>query len=447
MRLLETDSNSNKDISAAVSIASYTATALCGVIARVLINQVAGGGDYIIYATLTKSAVEYRVIPLTTATAAAALTSIGFVSVVIPLDTDDILQVYVDGLAADTTTPDTRTDFYVYNYLQPTVAGRTLDVAATGEAGLDFTNRLDTTGILPGIVAGGAGGLAIVGSNVGSAASVTGDVGGKVLGGGISTITGTGVQAALADDAITASKFDESTAYPLKAADAGATQVARVGADADTLETLSDQVDALSLGGLSAQNVRDAMKLAPTAGSPATGSIDKHLDDIAGRCDDLLEDTGTTLPAQIAALNATIALTQTTPASSGSLALTTHHTWRQTITSTSTAALGAATKLWLAVKRHRTDDDEDAVFFVEQTAGLTVLDGAAYTTVAHGSLTVTGESGDWDIACYLNANALALLEEYVGEELAAALKAQVAGDDTLVWSGTATIEQGIVQAV
>ena len=48
---------------------------------------------------------------------------------------------------------------------------------------------------------------------------------------------------ALADDVITAGKFDESTAYPLKSADTGATQVARVGADSDTLETLSDQLD------------------------------------------------------------------------------------------------------------------------------------------------------------------------------------------------------------
>lgn len=48
----------------------------------------------------------------------------------------------------------------------------------------------------------------------------------------------------LADDVITAAKFDESTAYPLKSADTGASAVARVGADSDTLETLSDQLDA-----------------------------------------------------------------------------------------------------------------------------------------------------------------------------------------------------------
>lgn len=50
-------------------------------------------------------------------------------------------------------------------------------------------------------------------------------------------------QVTLADDAITAGKFDEATAHPVKSADTGATQIARVGADGDTLETLSDQLD------------------------------------------------------------------------------------------------------------------------------------------------------------------------------------------------------------
>ena len=58
-------------------------------------------------------------------------------------------------------------------------------------------------------------------------------------------ITGTnGV--AIDDNAITAGKFDESTAFPLKSDDSGSTQVARVGADGDTLETLSDQIDGIS---------------------------------------------------------------------------------------------------------------------------------------------------------------------------------------------------------
>jgi len=65
------------------------------------------------------------------------------------------------------------------------------------------------------------------------------------------TFTGADVNATLdgelvglADDAITSAKYDESTAFPVKSDDSGATQIARVGADGDTLETLSDQLDA-----------------------------------------------------------------------------------------------------------------------------------------------------------------------------------------------------------
>ncbi len=73
------------------------------------------------------------------------------------------------------TTPDATTTYDVLlpegvtlgmlRTLNPTTSGRTLDVASTGEAGLDFTNRLDTTGILPSVAAGAAGGLFIAGSN------------------------------------------------------------------------------------------------------------------------------------------------------------------------------------------------------------------------------------------------------------------------------------------
>ena len=50
---------------------------------------------------------------------------------------------------------------------------------------------------------------------------------------------------ALIAGAITSAKFDESTAFPVKSADSGATAVARTGADGDTLKTLSDQSDTI----------------------------------------------------------------------------------------------------------------------------------------------------------------------------------------------------------
>lgn len=85
------------------------------------------------------------------------------------------------------------------------------------------------------------GGAVVAASVTGAVGSVTGAVGSVT--GAVGSVTA-GVT--LADDAITSAKFDESTAFPLKSADTGATAVARTGADSDTLETLSDQLDGVS---------------------------------------------------------------------------------------------------------------------------------------------------------------------------------------------------------
>ena len=71
----------------------------------------------------------------------------------------------------------------------------------------------------------------------------------------------TGDLMGLTDDAIKASKFDESTAFPVKSADSGSTQIARVGADGDTLETLSDQIDGTATPAEVNTEVSDVLKV------------------------------------------------------------------------------------------------------------------------------------------------------------------------------------------
>lgn len=141
-RSLETDSLSNQNITSALEIGSRTADATRLLFIRVLVDQVAGNGDYTVYATLQVNGAgsAYRLIPITTAAAASGITAIGMVSIAIPVDAGDIVKVYLLGLAGDTTTPDTRVDFYENNYLVPTTADRTLDVSSGGEAGVDWAN-------------------------------------------------------------------------------------------------------------------------------------------------------------------------------------------------------------------------------------------------------------------------------------------------------------------
>lgn len=95
-----------------------------------------------------------------------------------------------------------------------------------------------------------------VGSVTGAVGSVTGAVGSVTAG------------VTLADDAITAAKFDESTAFPLTSADTGATAVARTGDDSDTLETLSDQLDGVSTFDASSDGVNVTKWTGETLSTP-----------------------------------------------------------------------------------------------------------------------------------------------------------------------------------
>jgi len=81
----------------------------------------------------------------------------------------------------------------------------------------------------------------------------------------------TAPQMTLADDAITAAKYDESTAFPLKSADTGSTAVARTGADSDTLESLSDQLDAVSTFDAASDGVNVTKWVGVTLKTPVDG--------------------------------------------------------------------------------------------------------------------------------------------------------------------------------
>ena len=176
----------------------------------------------------------------------------------------------------------------------------------------------------------------------------------------------TGAAMTLADDAITASKFDESTAFPVKLADTGATQIARVGADSDTLETLSDQLDAID------------------------DYIDTEVAAIKAKTD--LITTGTTLTIASVVVGSTI---------------TAHRGDTLSAALENIGALTNYSKLWFTVKRDYDDADSAAVIQIEKTGGLLYLNGAAGTT-GNGSLTIN-DVASGDVTIVLNASETAKL--------------------------------------
>lgn len=176
-------------------------------------------------------------------------------------------------------------------------------------------------------------------------------------------------------------------------------------------------------------------------------AIQTALGTVDGIVDAILTDTGTTLPAAIAAIpdpTVAISATQATSVASGSLAVQTYHTFSQAITSTSTAALNTATKIWLAAKTRASDTDAQAQVFIEAAGGLTVLAGAAYTTTGHGTLVLTGSSGAWVLTAGLDEVATGMLTAgwYQAE-----IKALVDDSTVSVWNGVMVVSAGIVRTV
>ena len=159
-------------------------------------------------------------------------------------------------------------------------------------------------------------------------------------GGAITTVTNVTNGVTLADDAITSAKFDESTAFPLKAADSGSTYILRTGADGDTGETLSDQMDAVAS--------LISVELSNTSDSTASGAITRTR--------------GNTW-----AINATI------------------------------GAITGYTSLWFTVKHSKDDADADAILQIRKNAsetgdGLIYKNGSSDVTAGNGSITVSDDT-------------------------------------------------------
>lgn len=122
-------------------------------------------------------------------------------------------------------------------------ADNKLDVNANGEAGIDWGNVGNKTAT-----------VTLSNTTINDVTTKTGYTASPTAGSIVTASFGTCVApagfiaaASIATGAITSAKFDGTTAFPLTSADSGATAVFRTGADGDTGETLSDQIDAVGV--------------------------------------------------------------------------------------------------------------------------------------------------------------------------------------------------------
>jgi len=86
----------------------------------------------------------------------------------------------------------------------------------------------------------------------------------------------------LANASIKAATYDATGAFPLAAVDSGATALARTGADSDTLETLSDQIDGVYTGGNITGNLSGSVGSVTGAVGSVTAEINANVTKIEG---------------------------------------------------------------------------------------------------------------------------------------------------------------------
>jgi hypothetical protein len=400
MPKLQTSTLSNQNISSALLVGTFTADKeYSSLMVQVMLDQVGGNGDYKIYLThqLGGAGSAYKSGVLTD-TLASGETAHKFGSLLIPVNSGDVIKVYVQGLAGDTTTPDIVCEFWDLGYLRPTVAGRTVDVSATGEVGLDF-------------------------ANIGQASAPT------IL------------------NNLTIPIITALTNAPEDSAGVTALLQRIVGTLATGTHKPQSGDAFARLGAPSGDSI--AADIAAIEPDPAAAVLDALAAD---------HDQPSTIGAAInnagggnIIVQASVAISEAVAASvsKGNLAIETWHTCRQSMRSTTMRDLTAATKIYMAIKKDKLDDDDEAVLYLSVgEAGLSIVDGDPYETHGHGALTVTGEPGDWELVFYLNRAVAGMFEKYIQQCHYAGIKALFGeNDDADVWQGETDYSAGVVKAV
>lgn len=393
MRLIETDTLSNQNISSALEVGSYTADADREMVVRLFADQVAGNGDYTAYLTIQRAGAgsAYRAIPITTAAAASGVTAVALTTVAVPVKSTDVVKVYLTGLAGDTTTVDTIVEWWEADYLRPTTAGRTLDVSATGEADAnvvqisgDSTAADNLEAMMDGIVSGS---VLQGGETLAFTVSLTTPMTSAQIINGLLYYPDTGVNAGRAyrrvadySDLTGLLTLDAALGFTTTIGDAFYLLPAHLSVDADSISgstTAADNVEA-NIGNLDAA--------VSTRATPAqvNSEVDTALSDYDPPTHAELVSEINDVQSDIAALSGTT-LTLTSVVNGNTVTVYVGDTWEFTLSGL--GSLTAYEVVTFIVKQNEYASDDDAILYLRSDTGLARLNKAS-ATAGDGSLTV-----------------------------------------------------------
>ena len=360
MKWLETDSLSNQDISSALAIGAYTSDGDRAIYVNVCVDAVAGDGDYTMYVTkqIAGAGSAYVMLPRTTMTALAGDTAIGGQSGLIIARNTDVLTVYVVGLAGDDTTPDTTViwvDASKDIVLGATQGGVTFNDAiningqvrvradVADEGALDFENAHEHG--YGNRNRGGLGGQYNTGESYGQ--QNVGNVAGQDNNG--------------ADDGV----GQRNSGYPKNVSGFDSDI-----ATASALQTVDDKVDNLD------GDVADVFD---------------DVGDVKAVVDEILADTGTTLPTSIDAIATWAAANISSSVTAGAISQIRGNSWDFPIDDLTLDD----TLIQFVIKNNANDLDEDSILMIDNVTGLLYVNGEAGTagdaSLAYAGTTLTVE--------------------------------------------------------
>lgn len=359
MRWIETDTLSNQNISSALAISNYVSDGDRAMMCDVTLLQIAGNGDYVMYVTrqIGGAGSHIPIYPKTTMPVETGQTEAGGQSGVVSVRSGDVLTVYVDGLAGDTTTVDTTVRWFDMAPLQPTTFARTLDVADTGEAGIDWGN-----------IKSPLTNNSLSGTTIMTATNIETDT--------------QDIQARL-PAALVSGRIDASI---------GA-------AAANTITASALATDAVS-------EIADGVWDEALSGHATAGTAGKYLTDAGAASDPLLNAVPGAYSAGTAGyvLGNLDGMTITTVSVLSGTALNIVRGDSLSATFNDLGATTSYTSLWFTVKRDKADTDAQAVIQIKKNAsatgdGLLYVNGAAAADGTKGSITISdAATGDLVIA-------------------------------------------------
>lgn len=146
MRRLDMQTLANQSLVTALLVATWTADQERKLLLRVFANGVAGGGAYTAYATVQAEGAgsTYVSLPKTVAEAAAGETAIAFQSIPLAVNANDVVKVYLLGLAGDGSGINTRVEIHEDDGVDVALLSGDGNAASNLEAAFDGTGFADT---------------------------------------------------------------------------------------------------------------------------------------------------------------------------------------------------------------------------------------------------------------------------------------------------------------